>query len=79
MSMLEQHPELLSLSREQTVELISELWAEIDHSVDPREVNPAIVAELERSMEEYRRDPSRHTTWAAVKSRILADRKAAGK
>jgi putative addiction module component (TIGR02574 family) len=65
---LERFPELLKLSELERLQLLTELRETIlsDESV----VDPAIVAELERRMEEYRRNPNTARPWAEVRKEL---------
>lgn len=54
--------------------LVSELWDEV--TAQPRDVavSQNVLDELDRRMEEFRRDPSVATTWEDAKQRIRAAR-----
>lgn len=68
---LEQHPEIQRLSPSEKLVLVSELWDDLAaHPVDIP-VTSEQIAELDRRMEAYRRDPMQVTTWEAIKQRIL--------
>ena len=51
--------------------LVSELWDDL--AAHPAEVpiSREQIAELDRRMEAYRRDPSQVTSWEAIQRRIL--------
>ena len=68
---LEQHPELRSLSPSEKLALVSELWDDLAAHPDRVPVTPEQIAELDRRMEAYRQDPTQVTTWEAVKARLL--------
>jgi putative addiction module component (TIGR02574 family) len=65
---LERFPELLKLSEPERLQLLTELRGTI--LSDEPVVDPAIVAELERRMEEYRRDPSTARPWTEVRKEL---------
>jgi putative addiction module component (TIGR02574 family) len=69
---LEQHPELRQLSVDEKLSLITELWDDLASHGGPIPVPDEQIAELDRRMAAYRKDPSQVTTWEAVKARILA-------
>ena len=69
---LERIPEILRLTKEEQAELCGELVELLAEDDGWRELSPEIVAELDRRMEEYRRDPSTGRTWEQVKARIAA-------
>jgi putative addiction module component (TIGR02574 family) len=68
---LEQYPELRRLSPAEKLALVTELWDDLAAHPADVPVPPEHLAELDRRMEEYRKDPSRVTTWEAIKERIL--------
>ncbi len=68
---LEQHPELRRLSPAEKLALVSELWDDLAAHPEDVPVAPEVIAELDRRMEAYRRDPTQVTTWEAVKARLL--------
>lgn len=68
---LEQHPEIQQLSPAQKLALVTELWDDLAAHPEDVPVTTEQIAELDRRMEEYRRDPSRVTTWEAIKQRVL--------
>lgn len=68
---LEQHPELKRLPSSQKLALVSELWDDLAaHPADVPVTNEQL-AELDRRMDEYRSDPTRVTSWDAIKARVL--------
>ena len=69
--MLEQHPELRRLSPSQKLALVSELWDDLAAHPDEVPVTSEQIAELDRRMEAYRKNPTQVTTWEAIKARIL--------
>lgn len=68
---LEQHPEIQRLSPTEKLALVSELWDDLAAQPENVPVTPEQIAELDRRMEDYRRDPAKVTTWEAIKQRIL--------
>ena len=70
---LEQHPELRQLPPAEKLALVSELWDDLATHPEQVPVTPEQIAELDRRMETYQQDPTRVTTWEAIKTRILGD------
>ena len=68
---LEQYPELQRLSPADKLALVSELWDDLAAHPEDVPVAPELIAELDRRMEAYRKDPTQATTWEAVKGRLL--------
>jgi putative addiction module component (TIGR02574 family) len=68
---LEQHPELQRLSPADKLTLVAELWDDLAAHPEDVPVSPEWIAELDRRMEAYRKDPTQVTTWEAVKARLL--------
>lgn len=68
---LEQHPEIKRLSPDEKLVLVTELWDDLAAHPADVPITPEQIAELDRRMEDYRRDPSRVTTWEAITKRIL--------
>ena len=62
---LDLHPELRQLSTADKLGLLTELWDDL--AAHPEE----LIAELDRRMEAYRKDPTQVTTWEAVEARLL--------
>ena len=52
------------------------LWQRF-YRLEQRAVSPEQLAELDRRMEAYRKDPTQVTTWEAIKTRILGGADAA--
>ena len=67
-------PALATLSVQEKLLLASELWDEVMTQTDDIPVSQDILDELDRRMEEYRRDPSTASSWEDVKQRIRASR-----
>ena len=70
---LEQHPELRRLSPSQKLALVSELWDDLAAHPDEVPVTSEQIAELDRRMETYRKDPTQVTSWEAIKASGVMD------
>ena len=68
---LESIPEVSRLSAAQKLLLVSELWDDLAAHPTEVPVSREQIAELDRRLEAYRRDPSQVTTWEAIQQRIL--------
>ena len=68
---LEQHPELRKLPPSEKLALVSELWDDLAAHPENVPVSPEQIAELDRRMEEYRKNPEAVITWEAVRRRLL--------
>ena len=68
---LEKIPAVISLSATEKLLLVSELWDDLAAHPTEVPVSREQIAELDRRMEEYRRDPSKVTSWEAIQRRIL--------
>ena len=68
---LEQHPDLRQLSPADKLSLVTELWDDLASHPDEIPITPEQIAELDRRMAAYRKDPTQVTTWEAIKARIL--------
>lgn len=68
---LEKIPAVNSLSATEKLLLVSELWDDLAAHPTEVPVSREQIAELDRRMEEYRRDPSKVTSWEAIQQRIL--------
>ena len=68
---LETIPALNRMTSAEKLLLVTELWDDL--AAHPTEVPVAHeqLEELDRRMEEYRRDPSQVTSWEAIQKRIL--------
>ena len=70
----EKIPELKTLSTEEKLVLVGELWDELaahPHALPPREDH---IKLLQERLEHYRQHPDDIIAWEEVKSRILASR-----
>jgi len=68
---LENLPELKRLTPSEKLILVSELWNDLAAHPTEVPVSREQIAELDRRMQEYRKDPSKVTTWEAIQKRIL--------
>lgn len=68
---LENIPDLKRLTPSEKLLLVSELWNDLAAHPTEVPVSREQIAELDRRMAEYRRDPSQVTTWEAIQKRIL--------
>ena len=68
---LETIPAVNGLTPAQKLLLVSELWDDLAAHPTDVPVSREQIAELDRRMEAYRRDPGRVTTWEAIQQRIL--------
>jgi len=68
---LESMPDIQRLTSAEKLLLVSELWNDLAAHPTEVPVSRELIAELDRRMEEYRRDPSQVTTWEAIQKRIL--------
>ncbi len=68
---LENIPDLKRLTPSEKLLLGSELWNDLAAHPTEVPVSREQIAELDRRMAEYRRDPSQVTTWEAIQKRIL--------
>jgi len=67
-------PALDDLDPEQKLLLASELWDSVADSKVDVPVSEALLRELDRRLEEYRKDPSKVSSWEDAKQRIRASR-----
>jgi putative addiction module component (TIGR02574 family) len=68
---LEKIPTVRNLSAADKLQLVTELWDELAAHPAQVPVSKEHIAELDRRMADYRKDPSRVTTWEAIQQRIL--------
>jgi putative addiction module component (TIGR02574 family) len=69
--MLEQLPDIQRLSPAEKLTLVTELWDDLAAHPADLPVTTEQLAELDRRMEEYRKDPTKITTWEAIQQRLL--------
>ena len=55
------------------IAVATELWDEVDAQQASIPISAEQMAELDRRNEDYERDPSRVTTWEAIKARLSGD------
>lgn len=68
---LETIPDVNRMTPAQKLLLVTELWDDLAAHPTEVPVSREQLAELDRRMADYRRDPSRVTTWEAIQQRIL--------
>jgi putative addiction module component (TIGR02574 family) len=68
---LETIPNVKKLSPSEKLLLVTELWDDLAAHPTEVPVSREQIAELDRRMEEYRRDPKQVTSWEAIQQRIL--------
>ncbi len=71
---LERFPELQQMSSSEKLILLSELWNDLEAHPSEVPVSREVIAELDRRMEHFRRNPTEFTTWEGVKDRLLGSR-----
>ncbi len=70
----ERIPELKSLSPEEKLILVGELWDELAAQSDALAPRDDHIAILKERLEHYRRHPTDVVAWETVKARILGSR-----
>jgi putative addiction module component (TIGR02574 family) len=68
---LERFPEVQKLSPSEKLAFVSELWNELEAEPNSIPVSAEIVAELDRRMAEFQKNPTHFKTWEEVKQRLL--------
>jgi len=68
---LDKMPTVRSLSPADKLLLVTELWDDLAAQPAQVPVSREQIAELDRRMEAYRKDPTQVTTWEAIQQRIL--------
>ena len=68
---LETIPAVNRMTAAEKLLLVSELWDDLAAHPTEVPVSREQIAELDRRMEEYRRDPGQVTSWEAIQQRIL--------
>ena len=68
---LETIPDVNRLTAAEKLLLVSELWDDLAAHPTEVPVSREQIAELDRRMEAYRRDPSQVTSWDAIQKRVL--------
>ncbi len=69
---LETIPDVNRMTPAQKLLLVTELWDDLAAHPSEVPVSREQIAELDRRMADYRRDPSQVATWEAIQQRILA-------
>ena len=68
---LETIPGIKGLTTAEKLILVSELWDDLAAHPTEVPVSREQIAELDRRMEAYRRDPNQVNSWEAIQHRIL--------
>jgi putative addiction module component (TIGR02574 family) len=69
--MIERIPELGTLSPAEKLTLVAEFWDDLASNPEDIPITPEQIAEGERRLEEYRKNPDLGSSWEEVKARIL--------
>jgi putative addiction module component (TIGR02574 family) len=73
--MIEKIPELRTLSASEKLTLVTELWEDLASQPEDIPITSDQIAEVDRRLEEYRRNPSLGSSWEEVKARILGQKR----
>ena len=73
--MIEKIPELRKLSASEKLTLVTELWEDLASQPEDIPITSEQIAEVDRRLEEYRRNPSLGSSWEEVKARILGQKR----
>ena len=73
--MIEKIPELRTLSASEKLTLVTELWEDLASQPEDIPTTSEQIAEVDRRLEEYRRNPSLGSSWEEVKARILGQKR----
>ena len=68
---LETVPDVNRMTPAQKLLLVTELWNDLAAHPTEVPISREQIAELDRRMVDYRRDPTRFTAWEAIQQRIL--------
>jgi len=68
---IETIPGVNGLTAAEKLVLVSEPWDDLAANPSEVPVSHEQIAELDRRLEEHRRDPSRVTSWEAIQRRVL--------
>jgi putative addiction module component (TIGR02574 family) len=71
---VEKIPELKTLTAEEKLTLVGELWDELSNSPDQLLPRHDHIQILEKRLAEYKANPQGVSTWEEVRQRILASR-----
>jgi putative addiction module component (TIGR02574 family) len=69
--MIERMPELRTLSPSDKLALVTELWDDLASNPEDIPITPEQIAEVDKRLEEYRKNPDLGSPWEEVKARIL--------
>jgi putative addiction module component (TIGR02574 family) len=69
--MIEKIPELRNLSASDKLTLVTELWNDLASNPEDIPITLEQIAEVDRRLEEYRKNPDLGSSWEEVKARIL--------
>jgi len=64
-------PDVSRMTSVQKLLLVTELWDDLAAHPTEVPVSREQIAEIDRRMADYRRDPSRVTSWDSIKERVL--------
>ena len=73
--MIEKIPELRTLLASEKLTLVTELWEDLASQPEDIPITSEQIAEVDRRLEEYRRNPSLGSSWEEVKARILGQKR----
>jgi putative addiction module component (TIGR02574 family) len=68
---LDRHPDIQRLSPPEKLALVTEVWDDLATHPENIPVTAEQIAELDRRMEEHRKNPTEVTKWEDIKQRIL--------
>jgi len=68
---LERFPNLQQLSPSEKLILVSELWNDLEANPADVPVSNEVIAELDRRIDHFEKNPQDYTTWEAVRKRLL--------
>lgn len=61
------------LTLDEKIQLVQDIWDDIARTPRDVGVDPALIAEAERRLEEHRRNPGECLTWEAARRQIEND------
>lgn len=62
--------DLLALSLDDRIELVDELWENIEAELEASPISESVKAEIDRRLAEYDADPSKSFTYAELRRRM---------
>ncbi len=71
---LERFPDVQRLSASEKLQFVSELWNDLESHPIEVPVSREIIAELDRRMEHFQKNPADFKTWDSVKQRLLGEK-----